>query len=340
MSVQIERTEPFGNHSFIAASGAGTYYVVGNQLVHVLAEASQTNQLFELVLVTGGKGAYFPLHRHDHLYETIFVLEGKLEVILDGKKYMVTAYDYIHIPPKTIHGYRMHSHKTRFISFAVGGTITDIYSQIGKVVSLDEWSKMDNAFELDLFQQAEVQSDILLVHGLRELSSTTRPSPVFESQLPVNVQSYVLEAGEGKRFLVDGQLHELIATEETTDSNFCMCVTEGGRGSAFFSHYHKIHTEAFYCLEGQMILHLNGEEICLMPGDFVYIPPNTVHSYRLEAHSNKFLAFLLPGGIGKVFEQFGESGGPHICPYITKADQRIPTVETYADYDMYIVCQD
>lgn len=51
----------------------------------MLAEANQTNQLFELALITGGKGAYFPLHCHEHLFETIFVLEGKLEVMLDGK---------------------------------------------------------------------------------------------------------------------------------------------------------------------------------------------------------------------------------------------------------------
>ncbi|MDG3044670.1 hypothetical protein OE903_14805 [Bacillus sp. B6(2022)] len=42
----------------------------------MLAEANQTNQLFELVLITGGKGAYFPLHCHETLFETIFVLEG------------------------------------------------------------------------------------------------------------------------------------------------------------------------------------------------------------------------------------------------------------------------
>ncbi|MFB8733030.1 hypothetical protein ACEQPO_01290 [Bacillus sp. SL00103] len=30
-----------------------------NDFVHVLAEANQTNELFELVLITGGKGLIF-----------------------------------------------------------------------------------------------------------------------------------------------------------------------------------------------------------------------------------------------------------------------------------------
>ena len=139
MSEQPQSIKQSEGTSFYTLSGSGKLYGLENQLVHVLAEATRTNELFELVLITGGKGAYFPLHCHEHLFETIFVLEGKLEVILDGKKYMVTAFDYIHIPPKTIHGYRMHSHKTRFISYTLGGQMTDVYQQIGKKLQRNEW---------------------------------------------------------------------------------------------------------------------------------------------------------------------------------------------------------
>ncbi|BBP86839.1 hypothetical protein BsIDN1_04570 [Bacillus safensis] len=60
---------------------------------------------------------------------------------------------------------------------------------------------------------------------------------------------------------------------------------------------------------------MNGEDICLMPGDFAYIPPDTIHSYEFVSHSNKMLVLLLPGEIEQVYEQFEESPSPSICPY-------------------------
>ncbi|MCW4644042.1 hypothetical protein ABEX69_10970 [Bacillus safensis] len=153
--------------------------------------------------------------------------------MLDGKKYMATAFDYIHIPPETIHGYRMHSHKTRFISYTLGGKMTDVYQQIGKRLFQNEWSMTHHAFDAASFQQAEKESDIILMHGIRELSNTTRPSVLFHSQLPHEVQPYVLEAGEGKQYIIDGQIHELIATVETTGGGFSHFVVEGAKEKYF-----------------------------------------------------------------------------------------------------------
>nr|MDF9460011.1 quercetin 2,3-dioxygenase [Bacillus pumilus] len=337
MSEQPQSIKQSEDTYFYTVSGSGKLYGLENQLVHVLAEANQTNQLFELVLITGGKGAYFPLHCHEHLFETIFVLEGKLEVILDGKKYMVTAFDYIHIPPKTIHGYRMHSHKTRFISYTLGGQMTDVYQQIGKRLQQNEWLMTDHAFDATSFEQAEKESDLILMHGIRRLSNTTKPSVLFHSQLPQAVRPYVLEAGEGKQYIVDGQLHELIATTETTGGGFSHFVIEGAKGKYFPPHYHQVHTEALYCVEGKMNLQLNGEDICLMPGDFAYIPPDTIHSYEFVSHSNKFLLLLLPGKIEQLYEQFEESQSPSICPYFIQEGNLMIDRETSSQYDLVFV---
>ncbi|MFS0655428.1 quercetin 2,3-dioxygenase [Bacillus sp. 179-C3.3 HS] len=323
--------------SFYTDSSSGRLYGLENQLVHVLADVSQTNELFELVLISGGKGAYFPLHCHEGLFETIFVLEGKLEVILDGKKYMVTACDYIHIPPKTIHGYRMHSHKTRFISFTLGGQMTAFYQTIGKQVQMDEWPFTNQAFDIECFQQAEQESDIMLMHGIRELSKTTKPSLLFHSELPQMVQPYVLEAGEGKQYMIEGQLHELIATKETTGGSFSHLVIEGTKGKSFPTLYHEIHTKALYCVEGQMTLHLDGEDICLMQGEFAYIAPNTIHSYELMSHTNKILILLLPGDIENVYDQFEEAQSPGMCPYFIQEGNTMLDPEASAQYDVYFV---
>ncbi|MDM5296841.1 quercetin 2,3-dioxygenase [Bacillus pumilus] len=340
MSEQLPSFKPSKGTSFYTDSRSGRLYGLGNQLVHVLADTSQTSDLFELVLITGGKGAYFPLHCHEALFETIYVLEGKLEVILDGKKYMVTACDYIHIPPKTIHGYRMHSHKTRFLSYTIGGQMIDVYQQVGKQVQLEEWTFINEAFDRECFQQAEKECDIMLMHGIRELSNTTKPSLLFHSELPSAVRPYVLEAGEGKQYIIEGQIHELIATKETTGGGFSHFVIEGPNGKCFPLHYHQLHTKAIYCVEGQMNLHLNGEDMSLMPGDFVFIAPNTIHAYEFASHSNKCLVLLLPGDIDHVYEQFEESQSPSMCPYFIQEGNMLLDHETSEQYDLYFVEKD
>ena len=57
------------------------------------------------------------------------------------------------------------------------------------------------------------------------------PPFLFHSQLPHEVQPYVLEAGEGKQYIIDGQIHELIATVETTGGGFSHFVVEGAKGN-------------------------------------------------------------------------------------------------------------
>ena len=162
--------------------------------------------------------------------------------------------------------------------------MTDVYQQIGKRLLQNEWPMTDHPFDADSFQQAGKESDIILMHGIRELSNTTKPAVLFHSQLPRAVQPYVLEAGEGKQYMVEGQLHELIATTETTGDGFSYFVIEGQREKGYV-HYHEMHTEALYCVEGRINLQLNGENICLMPGIlpiFLRIPFTRMNSYHIQ----------------------------------------------------------
>lgn len=55
MSEQPQSMKQSEGTSFYTVSGSGKLYGLENQLVHMLAEANQTNQLFELALITGGK---------------------------------------------------------------------------------------------------------------------------------------------------------------------------------------------------------------------------------------------------------------------------------------------
>ncbi|MEM0133726.1 MAG: cupin domain-containing protein [Thermoplasmatales archaeon] len=52
---------------------------------------------FSMRLITVPKGQFTPNHSHDYEHE-IFLLEGKGEAILDGKKFAVGRDDFLFIP--------------------------------------------------------------------------------------------------------------------------------------------------------------------------------------------------------------------------------------------------
>jgi quercetin 2,3-dioxygenase len=58
----------------------------------------------------------------------------------------------------------------------------------------------------------------------------------------------------------------------------------------------------------------NGEELQLYPGDFLHVPANTIHAYRIDSHYTKFLGFLSPGLFEPFFRTLGDPYEDHIFP--------------------------
>ncbi|MDK7084033.1 cupin domain-containing protein [Pseudoglutamicibacter cumminsii] len=67
-------------------------------------------------------------------------------------------------------------------------------------------------------------------------------------------------------------------------------------------HFHMAHSENFFCVQGAVKLHANGEEIRLGPGDFLHAPAGTIHSFSLAANNTQMLGLLTP----PIFEPFFE----------------------------------
>lgn len=54
-------------------------------------------------LAPGSMGA--PAHRHHHASETIFVIDGSLDVLVDDEVHTLTAGDLVHLEPGTAHAF-------------------------------------------------------------------------------------------------------------------------------------------------------------------------------------------------------------------------------------------
>jgi mannose-6-phosphate isomerase-like protein (cupin superfamily) len=84
-------------------------------------------------------------------------------------------------------------------------------------------------------------------------------------------------------------------------------------------HVHRHHADAFYVLEGELLVTLGEEEVMLDAGGFVLIPPEVVHSFRnpgpgrpryLNVHSPAMgFAEYLRGGSSAEFDQHDPPAG-------------------------------
>jgi mannose-6-phosphate isomerase-like protein (cupin superfamily) len=72
-------------------------------------------------------------------------------------------------------------------------------------------------------------------------------------------------------------------------------------------HWHQQTTEAFHVIEGALEIHRGDEALHAGPGDFVLVPPRTLHTFSNNCpQPAKFLVILSPGGLEGYFFELAE----------------------------------
>ena len=291
-------TLPKIKEPFLVKNGEGERYVFGRQLATIIASGERTENLVEMVILSGGKEDTFPLHKHEQTHEAIYVLHGRLALDISGQKHLLTEGNYAFIPAGTVHGYNMQSHRTQILSITSKGEISSLYRTIGQPYEkYVHPPKAINETSREQYEEASLVADIVFLFD----QQTEGAAQIVENgSVPEEAAPFILETGEGIRLVAAEQLFTLVTTQKNTDGEFITALTEGPKGDFIPEHYHEKHSETFFCLEGQMTMTANGDEIVLLPGDFLYVPAFTKHSYRLDAHYTKFIGFLATG----LFEPF------------------------------------
>ena len=164
MCLQVIGKLPNEKMPYFIKSGEGERYLFGTQVASIVATNDSTGDKMEIVHLSGGKGDYFPAHVHEETHEGIVVLDGRLEVELNGQVHLLTAGDYVSIPAGTVHSYWMQSHRTRFWSFTINGNLSKLYSIIGEPFDKFERPPVSkNTLESDSFSKVPSTIDIKLV---------------------------------------------------------------------------------------------------------------------------------------------------------------------------------
>jgi quercetin 2,3-dioxygenase len=296
--------------AYLLRSGEGQHYAYNGQLSTLIAKASDTGGLFEAAIVSGGRNSSFPIHQHKRTHEAIFVLDGRLNVLLGETRYRLSAGDFMSIPPGAPHGYQMEDHRTRFVAWTTGGEGSGVYRAIGRQTSAAVHQNSPDALTPERLQSAEDSSDVQFASAD---SSASQPQGSGD-RVPADAVAYTLKSREGERLLAGDQLFTFLAHQRSTNGTFIALATEGPKGDKIGDHFHEKHTETFLCLEGKITMWADGEEKQLFPGDFLHVPPYTVHSYRLDSYHTRFIGFLTPGLFEPFFRTLCEPYDDYIFP--------------------------
>lgn len=302
---------PTTRQPYLLRDRDGKRYLIGTQLVTVIASAASSGGLFELVSIAGGLGDSFPSHRHARAHEGIYVQDGLVEVVLGSVRYLLAPGDYAHIPAGTVHAYTLRSHSARFLSLTSKGEVGKIYAHVGNESDLHVHPPQGESADLSaLLAKGLEGADI----ELADATASGEAQLVTNTEVPDGVVPYVIASGGGIHRIVGRELYILLATNANTNGEFIVLDNLGPAGNAIIQHLHEKHTETFLCTAGQMTMWSSGEQHAMHPGDFLHVPAGTIHSFRMDAHYTRFFSVLAPGIFEPFFHTLGSPYDAHVFP--------------------------
>jgi quercetin dioxygenase-like cupin family protein len=116
----------------------------------------------------------------------------------------------------------------------------------------------------------------------------------------------VVRNNEGTHLWTMGMLMTVKASARQTNGQVSAMEVRFPPGAAPPLHIHHHEAEINYVLEGQMRFQCGDAVYDCGPGDFVYLPRNTPHSFRAGPDGARMLAFAAPAGIDELYEKVGE----------------------------------
>jgi quercetin dioxygenase-like cupin family protein len=118
-----------------------------------------------------------------------------------------------------------------------------------------------------------------------------------------------LDPDEGEARWFNNDLLTFKATGSQTDGAYLLVEEVARRAKVTPLHTHPTEHEAFYILDGEVLLHLDGDEWAVTAGSFVSVPPGVPHAYLVTSEMARSLILVTPG-TGAMEEFFRQAGEP------------------------------
>lgn len=128
----------------------------------------------------------------------------------------------------------------------------------------------------------------------------------------------VRAAGEGEKlWFCGGGVHTWLATAAETGGAYFLFSDELVGGKVTPLHRHPTADETFYLLEGEIMLHIDGEQRKLSAGGIAIVPRGIPHAFMVTSAEARMLCLMTPGDGEEFFrlasDPVGE--GPHVVDF-------------------------
>jgi quercetin dioxygenase-like cupin family protein len=119
--------------------------------------------------------------------------------------------------------------------------------------------------------------------------------------------AFVLRPGEGRSIDLGGFQMSIKATKEETDGAFSLL--EATEPPDFGPPLHRHHdaAEAFYVLEGEYIIFIDGREFVSPAGSFIFIPAGVPHGFRVGHIASRKLVLFAPAAMVGYFDELSDA---------------------------------
>jgi mannose-6-phosphate isomerase-like protein (cupin superfamily) len=119
-------------------------------------------------------------------------------------------------------------------------------------------------------------------------------------------KGYVLRSGEGRLIDLGGFSMTVKATGDDTGGMFTLLEADEPPDFGPPMHIHHGIAEAFYVLDGEYLIFIEGEEFRCPAGSFIFIPAETPHGFRVGKGTSRKLNLYLPASMIGYFDELSE----------------------------------
>lgn len=120
-------------------------------------------------------------------------------------------------------------------------------------------------------------------------------------------RGFVLRPGEGRSIDLGGFEMSVKATHQETEGAFSLLEANEPPNFGPPLHTHHDAAEAFYVLEGEYIIFLDGREFRCPAGSFIFIPAGLPHGFRVGPTPSRKLNLYTPAAMVGYFDDLSEA---------------------------------
>jgi mannose-6-phosphate isomerase-like protein (cupin superfamily) len=115
--------------------------------------------------------------------------------------------------------------------------------------------------------------------------------------------AFILRPGEGRAIDLGGSGMTVKAASEQTNGTFSLLEAAEPAGFGPPLHVHRDAAEAFYVLEGEYVIFIEGRESTCPAGSFIFIPAGVTHGFRVGGVPSRKLNLYTPAAMVGYFDE-------------------------------------